>query len=58
MNKRELFEHLKTIKDKSGGFKKTESIKKNYPEIYKELETIVFPDYYSFPQKIMAFFTR
>lgn len=55
MNKRELFEHLKTIKDKSGGFKKPESIKKNYPEIYKELETIVFPDYYSFPQKLWHF---
>ena len=38
MEKIELFKYLQSIEDKSGGFKKPDSIKKNYPEIYDELE--------------------
>ena len=33
MEKIELFKYLQSIEDKSGGFKKPDSIKKNYPEI-------------------------
>ena len=55
MTKKELFEYLKTVKDKSGGLKKKESIKKNYPELYAEMEKIKFPDNYSFTQKLWHF---
>ena len=37
MTKEEVFTYLKSIQDKSGGFKKQESIKKHYPELYNEL---------------------
>ena len=55
MTKIELFEYLKNVQDKSGGLKKKESIKKNYPEIYKEFESIEFPDNYTFTQKLWHF---
>lgn len=55
MNKKELFKYLQTIEDKSGGFKKPDSIKKNYPEIYDELESVEFPKEYTFVQKLWHF---
>lgn len=54
-SKKELFEHLKTIEDKSGGFKKPESIKKNYPEIYNGIISSNFPTHWSFTQKLWHF---
>ena len=55
MEKIELFKYLQSIKDKSGGFKKPDSIKKNYPEIYDELESVEFPKEYTFTQKLWHF---
>ena len=55
MEKIELFKYLQTIEDKSGGFKKPDSIKKNYPEFYEEMEKIDFPDGYTFIQKLWHF---
>ena len=52
MTKEEIFKYLKSIQDKSGGFKKQESIKKNYPELYNELINSNLPDYWSFTQKL------
>lgn len=55
MEKIELFKYLQSIEDKSGGFKKPDSIKKNYPEIYDELESVEFPKEYTFIQKLWHF---
>lgn len=55
MEKIELFKYLQSIEDKSGGFKKPDSIKKNYPEIYDELESVEFPKEYTFTQKLWHF---
>ena len=55
MKKIELFKYLQSIEDKSGGFKKPDSIKKNYPEIYDELESVEFPKEYTFTQKLWHF---
>ena len=55
MEKIELFKYLQSIEDKSGGFKKPDSIKKNYPEIYDELESAEFPKEYTFIQKLWHF---
>ena len=55
MEKIELFKYLQSIEDKSGGFKKPDSIKKNYPEIYDELESVEFPKGYTFIQKLWHF---
>ena len=55
MEKIELFKYLQSIEDKSGGFKKPDSIKKNYPEIYDELESAEFPKEYTFTQKLWHF---
>ena len=55
MKKIELFKYLQSIEDKSGGFKKPDSIKKNYPEIYDELESAEFPKEYTFIQKLWHF---
>lgn len=55
MKKIELFKYLQSIEDKSGGFKKPDSIKKNYPEIYDELESVEFPKEYTFIQKLWHF---
>ena len=55
MEKIELFKYLQSIEDKSGGFKKPDSIKKNYPEIYDELESVDFPKEYTFTQKLWHF---
>ena len=55
MEKIELFNYLQSIEDKSGGFKKQDSIKKNYPEIYDELESAEFPKEYTFIQKLWHF---
>ena len=55
MNKLELFKHLISIEDKSGGFKKESSIKKNYPDLYEEMMKQSFPDHYTFMQKLWHF---
>lgn len=55
MEKIELFKYLQSIEDKSGGFKKPDSIEKNYPEIYDELESVEFPKEYTFIQKLWHF---
>lgn len=55
MEKIELFKYLQSIEDKSGGFKKPDSIKKNYPEIYDKLESVEFPKEYTFIQKLWHF---
>ncbi len=55
MEKLELFTYLQNIEDKSGGFKKPDSIKKQYPEIYEELEKVEFPKEYTFIQKLWHF---
>ena len=55
MEKIELFKYLQSIEDKSGGFKKPDSIKKNYPEIYDELDSVEFPKEYTFIQKLWHF---
>jgi hypothetical protein len=55
LSKIEIFRHLKSIPDKSGGFKKVESIRKNYPEIYRGIEDFNFPENYTFQQKLWHF---
>ena len=55
MKKLELFTYLQNIEDKSGGFKKPDSIKKQYPKIYEELEKAEFPKEYTFVQKLWHF---
>ena len=55
MDKLELLCYLQNIDDKSGGFKKKESIKKRYPEIYEELIKIDFPEHFTFVQKLWHF---
>lgn len=52
MEKLKLFKYLQTIDDKSGGLKKTSSIKKKYPELYEDLEKKDFPEDYTFVQKL------
>ena len=54
-NKIDLFEYLLNVEDKSGGLKKQDSIKKNYPEIFNEMEKCEFPENYSFTQKLWHF---
>ena len=55
MEKLEILKYLQTIKDKSGGFKKEESIRKRYPKLYEELSKIKFPDNFTFVQKLWHF---
>ena len=52
MSKLELFIFLQNLDDKSGGFKKPESIKKRYPEIYEGIEKTIFPEHFTFVQKL------
>ena len=44
-----------TIPDKSGGFKKAESIRKNYPDVYEGIMSTDFPENYTFQQKLWHF---
>lgn len=51
-SKTEIFDYLKNKSDKSGGFKKEDSIKKNYPDVFEGIEKTQFPENYTFQQKL------
>lgn len=55
MTKLELFQYLQNLEDKSGGYKKADSIKKHYPEIYEGIMNTCFPSNFTFVQKLWHF---